>query len=135
MASDKKKQLLLCGVGVAALVIVVAFLMKSGASQGASQTQQPNQSVVRDTGSDFDDDPASVATRSNPTTDRSRSGRLAGASDDGSAVEKDEEESNVAKKSKRQKKRRSRKKQSGDESDDEERIKKSGKEDVMPRPF
>lgn len=135
MASDKKKQLLFGGIGMVVLVIVVAFLMKSGASDGASQSQQPNQPVVRDTGSDFDDDPASVATRSTPTVDRSRSGRLAGASDGGSAVDEDEDEGSVEKKSKRQKKRRSRKKQSDDDSDDEEEIKKSGKEKVIPRPF
>ena len=97
MASDKKKQLLFGGIGVVALVIVAAFLMKSGASDGESQKQQPDQPAVRDTGSDFDDDPGSVATRSTPTVDRSRSGRLAGASDGGSAVDEDEDENSVEK--------------------------------------
>ena len=135
MASDKKKQLLFGGIGVVVLVIVAAFLMKSGASDGESQTQQPDQPAVRDTGSDFDDDPGSVATRSTPTVDRSRSGRLAGVSDGGSAIDEDEDENSVEKKSKRQKKRRSRKKQSDDDSEDEEAIKKSGKEKVVPVPF
>ena len=133
MASDNKKQLLLGGIGVVALILVVAFLMKSGVSGDTRQTQQPNQPVVRDTDSDFDDEPAAVATRSAPTVDRSRGGRLTGASD-GSAVDEDEDESSVAKKSKRQKKRRPRKKQADDESDDEE-VKKGGKEKVILRPF
>ncbi len=135
MASDNKKQLLFGGIGVVALVIVAVFLMKSGASDDPSQTRQPDQPVVRDTDSDFDDESAAVATRSAPTEDRSRSGRLAGASDDGSAVEEDEEESSVDKKSKSRKTRRSRKKRTGDESDDEEEFKKGGKEKVVPRPF
>ncbi len=135
MASDKKKQLLFGGIGVVALVIVAAFLMKSGASDDTPQTRQPNQPVAGDTDSDFDDDPASVATRSTPTVDRSGSGRLAGASDGGSAIDEEEEGSSVTKKSKRQKKRRSRKKQSSDDPDDEEAIKKAGKQKVIPRPF
>lgn len=135
MASDKKKQLLFGGIGVVALVIAVAILMKSGASDVTPQTRQPNQPVVGATDSDFDDEPASVAPRSTPTGDRSRGGRLAGASDGGTAVDEDEDESSVEKKSKKQRKRRSRKKQSGDESDDEEESKKAGKEKVIPRPF
>lgn len=134
MASDKKKQLLFGGMGVLALVVLAVLLIRSGASDGASQTRQPNEPVVRDTDSDFDDEPASVATRSTPTVGGSRDGRLTGGSD-GSAVDEDEDQSSVAKKSKRQKKRRSRKKKSGDESDDEEEIKKSGQEKVIPRPF
>ena len=135
MASDKKKQLLFGGIGVVVLVVVAAFLMRSGDSDDASQTRQPNQPVVRDTDSDFDDDPAAVATRSAPTVDRSRGGRLTGSADGGSAVDEDEDESRVEKKSKRQKKRRSRNKKSDDESDDEAEFKKAGKEKVIPRPF
>jgi hypothetical protein len=135
MASDKKKQLLFGGIGVVALVIAVAILMKSGASDVTPQTGQPNQPVVGATDSDFDDDPASVASRSTPTVDRSGSGRLAGASDGGSAIDEEEEGNSVAKKSKRQKKRRSRKKQSSDDSDDEEATKKAGKQKMIPRPF
>ncbi len=134
MASDKKKQLLFGGIGVVALVIVAAFLMKSSASDDTPQTRQPNQPVASDTDSDFDDDRASVATRSTPTADRSGSGRLAGASD-GTVNGEDEDENSVAKKSKRQKKRRARKKQSSDDSDDEEAVKNSGKQKVVPRPF
>ena len=135
MASDKKKQLLFGGIGVLALVVVAGFLMKSGASGDAPQTRQANQPVVRDTDSDFDDEPASVATRSTPTADRSRGGRLAGASDGGSAIDEDEDQNSVATKSKKQKKRRARKKQSGDDSEEEEGIKKSGTQKVIPRPF
>lgn len=135
MASDKKKQLLFCGVGVLALIVVAVFLTRSGASDGTPQVQQPDQPVVSDTDPDFDDNPDAVASRSAPTVDRSRSGRLAGTSDDGSAVDEDEDASSVEKKSKRQKKRRPRKKQSGDEPDEEDNSSKSGTKKVVPRPI
>ncbi len=135
MASDKKKQLLFGGIAVVALVLVVPFLLKAGGADDASQTRQPNQPVARDTDLDFDDDPDAVASRSAPTADRSRDGRLTGASDGESAVDEDEDESSVVKKSKRQKKRRARKKQAEDESDDEEKTKKRGQEKVVPVPF
>lgn len=135
MASDKKKQLIFCGVGVVALVVAAVFLTRSGASDGTPQVQQPDQPVVSDTDSDFDDNPDAVASRSAPTVDSSRSGRLAGTSDDGSAVDEDEDASSVEKKSRRQKKRRPRKKQAGDETDEVENIEKSGTEKVVPRPI
>ncbi len=135
MASDKKKQLVFGGIGVVVMCIVVAFLMRSDASEDAPQTRQPNQPVVRDTDSEFDDESEAIATRSTATVDRSRSGRLAGASGDGSTIDEEKDGNSVAKKSQRRKKRRPRKKQSGDDSDDEVEIKGSGKEKVVPRPF
>ena len=135
MASDKKKQLLFCGIGVVVLAIVAVYLMNSGGSNDTPQTRQPNRPVVRDTDSDLNDDTSSVATRSAPTVDRSGSGRLAGASDDGAATDEDADEDRVAEKTKRRKKGRPRKKQSRERDEEEEATKQGSAKKVIPRPF
>ncbi len=117
------------------MAIVAVYLMNSGGSNDTPQTRPPSPPVVRDTDSDFDDDASSIATRSAPTADRSGSGRLAGASDDGAATDEDADEDGVAKKSKRRKKGRSRKKQSSEREEEEEATTKGGTKKIIPKPF